>query len=396
MRYKVLWIDDMFKTQEDFIGEAEQEYIDVYPYESHEEGIARLNSDPEFFHAVILDAKVKKGKDDTDTGLAGLSASRDRLIEINKNGYLPFFIFTGQPDYVDASWFTETFGKYYIKAKDNELLFKDLKNAIDKKIEYQIQKKYQSAFEVCTDKYIGAPAIKHFFDILTSIEHPADQFDDEKYFNGLRKIIEYVFRASNKLGLLHDKCIPNGIVNLTWSSLFMALKEMELGSSGEKIGCSKIHFPCILASNVKSILDITSAASHTEGEKENGKLNFTQYKTQINSNYLLYSLAFQVMDLVLWFKKYADEHPDSKINKAQWMPLDKDLGDWQTGKVVNLNSAKGFAFFKPDTGNASTFIPPTLVTKNSLLDNTLVTVIIENYEDKNKETKTRVKELRRL
>ena len=133
MRYNVLWIDDDFKTQLDFIGEAEQENIDITSFESHEEGISHLNGKLDFFHAVILDAKVKKAKSDTVTGLSGLFASRDRLIEINNNSYLPYFIFTGQPDYLSSTIFKETVGDYYIKVEDNERLFKDLKEAVEKK-----------------------------------------------------------------------------------------------------------------------------------------------------------------------------------------------------------------------------------------------------------------------
>lgn len=398
MRYKVLWIDDEYKKQLDFIGEAEQDGIDLVPFESHEEGIADLNTKLDYYHAVILDAKVKKSKTDTITGLAGLTASRDRLVEINNSVYLPYFIFTGQPDYANSNWFKEAYQQYYIKSLDNDKLFRDLKEAIEKKKEYQVQKKYQKVFEVCSEKYIGEASLKHLLDILINSEYPSNKFDDEKYFNGLRKVIEYVFRASNKLGLLHDKCIPNGIINLTWASLFMSGNEFELKPSHEKIGCSKIHFPSILGRNVKSVLDITSAASHTEEERRTGKLNFSEYKKNINSNYLLYSLAFQVMDLIMWFKGYADENSDIEINKSFWITLSETPNlEWHTGKVVNKNDGKGFAFFKPDNGLPNTFIPPIIVSVNSITNNDTVSVIIEEYEDlKSNERKTRVKDLKKI
>lgn len=398
MRYKVLWIDDEYKKQHDFIGEAEQEGIDINPFESHEEGMNELNNKLDFYHAVILDAKVKKGKDDTVTGLSGLTASRDRLIEINKNNYLPFFIFTGQPDYTDAGWFNETYGKYYIKAIDNEVLFKDLISAVDKTEKYQIQKKYEIVFDACTEKYIGKAAAHHLMDILLSIEYSTGEFNDEKYFNGLRKVIEFVFRACNKIGLLHDKCLPNGIVNLTWSCLFLSGREVELKPSNAKVWTSKCHFPVLLANNVKSILDTTNAASHTEDiERENGKVNFSEYKSQVNSNYLLYSLTFQVMDLVLWFKKYAEENPVREKNKAFWVPPEIITSEWQDGSVINYNSTKGFAFFKPDVGYGNIIIPPALVSENRLNDDDKVSVLIEEYEDnKNRETKTRVKHLKKI
>lgn len=83
MRYKVLWIDDEYKKQESLIGDAEQDGIDIFPVESHEEGMEELEKNPNY-HAVILDAKVKHKKDDTVTNLNGLRASRDFLIEYNE------------------------------------------------------------------------------------------------------------------------------------------------------------------------------------------------------------------------------------------------------------------------------------------------------------------------
>ena len=60
MNLNILWIDDDYKTQEDFISFAEQDGIDIYPFESHEEGMESLYNKPNFYHGVILDAKVKK------------------------------------------------------------------------------------------------------------------------------------------------------------------------------------------------------------------------------------------------------------------------------------------------------------------------------------------------
>jgi DNA-binding response OmpR family regulator len=85
MNLNILWIDDDYKTQEDFISFAEQDGIDIHPFESHEEGMASLDAKPNFYHAAILDAKVKNKIEDTVTGLDGLRASRDRLIEMNKD-----------------------------------------------------------------------------------------------------------------------------------------------------------------------------------------------------------------------------------------------------------------------------------------------------------------------
>ena len=63
--------------------------------------------------------------------------------------------------------------------------------------------------------------------------------------------------------------------------------------------------------------------------------------------------------------------------------------------VINLNLAKGFAFFKPYSGNENVFIPPHLVTDNNLKDGMSVWVEIEEYlNNRTGETKTRVKRIK--
>ena len=145
MKYKVLWIDDDCNTTgRDFIGQAEQDDVDITAFESHEEGIAFLEKNLNSFHAVILDAKVKLKKDDTVIGLDGLRASRDRLIELNNKVDLPYFIFTGQPDYQTNEVFIESFGNFYIKGEDNEKLIEELINRIENKEDYILQNEYRS------------------------------------------------------------------------------------------------------------------------------------------------------------------------------------------------------------------------------------------------------------
>ena len=71
MKYRALWIDDDCKTTgRDFIGQAEQDDIDITAFESHEEGMAYLEKNLNYFHVVILDAKVKGQIADEQTGMA--------------------------------------------------------------------------------------------------------------------------------------------------------------------------------------------------------------------------------------------------------------------------------------------------------------------------------------
>lgn len=302
MRYKVLLIDDECNTPngKEIIGYAEQEGIDIDAYESHEEGMQVLDSKKHFYHAVILDAKVKKMKDDTVIGLVGLAASRDRLIEINENEYLPYFIFTAQPDYQKSDMFRESYGDYFIKGEDNQKLLDAIKVSVEKKDEYIVQKKYQRVFEVCTDKYIGTGSANILLSLLKIVEGYEDSSNTENHLTTVRKVVEELFKAFKQIGV-----IPNEVTGINPQSIFLSGKNPNYTLS------EGIIDP-IITSLLRSILTIAQDASH------NGKVD--KYIKQQGTPYLFNSVVFQLLDVLIWFKKFADSHPDVEKNKLLSTP----------------------------------------------------------------------------
>jgi hypothetical protein len=367
MEINVLWIDDEYKTQIDFIGQAEQEGINIFPFESHDEGINELTYKMDFYHAVILDAKVKKKKDDTVTGLEGLRASRDRLIEINKEVFLPFFIFTGQPDYCSSDMFRESFGKYYIKAKDNELLFLDIIKAVDQKIEYQLQKKYQRIFELCDDKYLGKEASSILLESIKLTENNSEFKYTKDDLNALRKIVELLFRKLNNIGLIPDEIYKSN----NWmnpSSLFLSGFHKTY-----KIKDDIIH-PTVTFL-LKNIVQVTQDASHVVTERLNHKID--QFIEENQTSYLYQSILFQLFDVLIWFKKFIDNNPDIEINKTfsyAYNPQSElNPGDWIKGKIIRI-AENGWGTFEPYNNGKTISIPPIIITQNNLSENDCIEI----------------------
>ena len=167
-----------------------------------------------------------------------------------------------------------------------------------------------------SDPYLGKGTQARLLEILKSLKNPKDSFNDELYFIKLRMILESLFRSAKEYGLLHENCVSKeGNVNLTDSSLFLAGEPTRhLG-----VGCKKKHFPRIIADIVKSILFITGAAAHTVDPQVEKNIDLKDYRYRINTPYLLYSLTFQLMDVLLWYKSYVEENPDKEINKSFWI-----------------------------------------------------------------------------
>ena len=382
MKYKVLWIDDDCNTTgRDFIGQAEQDDVDITAFESHEEGIAFLEKNLNSFHAVILDAKVKHKKDDTVISLDGLRASRDRLIELNNKVDLPYFIFTGQPDYQTNEVFKESYGDFYIKGEDNEKLIEELIKRIDNKEDYILQNEYRRVFEVCSEKYIGTESKKHLIKILASIRKPNEVFDDELYFTQIRIILELMFRAANKLGLLHNACILNGKVNLSESSLFLAGKE----TLHLNVRCGISHFPKLIADSVQSILFITGAASHTTDPGIKNNIDLLAYRKIVQTPYLLYGLTFRLMDVLIWFKEYVDLNPKIEDNKKNWINTESIIhnSDWIFGSIITI-AENGYGTFKPDSDSRTISIIPKMISDYSFKENDKVKVTTKKDNTGNK------------
>lgn len=323
--YSVLWFDDEHHRLESVKEEALRNSIRLLGYTNAEDGIKELERNLFSYDAIIVDGNFyssSRSSGDAVDDKALVSVARF-LDSVRDKKDMPWFIFSGQANFTkQKNPFADVFkdNEVYDKNKDEDSLrlWADIKTAADKQKETQIRHKYVKVFDVCTETYIGSEATKHIMPILSNIEEPGAGFEEEAYFNGLRKVIELIFRACNRYGFLHDKCISNDIVNLSWSSIFMSGKEVSL-PSGEIISSAKPHFPVIISNAVKSILEITSVASHTEGEnKDNGKSNLKDYRKWVNSPYLLYSLTFQLMDVLLWFKNYTDENNNVEANKANW------------------------------------------------------------------------------
>lgn len=294
MNLNILWIDDDYKTQEDFISFAEQDGIDIYPFESHEEGMEALYNKPNFYHGVILDAKVKKGKEDTVTNLEGLKASRDRLIEINKDFYLPFFIFTGQPDYISNEMFSQSYGDYYVKGDDNEKLIQDIIKACSKHDEAQTRKLHPEVFKAFDKGILPDSAKKLLIDVIQNVENKNFA---KKNINTQRDLLEAIFKCLNN----PIPCIPNSFFNplqsnkpnLAWCVMYIEDRREVRDNNGQLHKLNKQINESIKAA-FKKLKESSSEFSHLKEEE------IVKYPFLANS--------FLLFEILIWLPEFVEEH----------------------------------------------------------------------------------------
>ncbi len=332
--YKILWIDDEHEKLTGIKGRARRNDIELVPFKSLNGGLAELERNYELYDGVLLDAQILEDEEDAPGTEATkyIHRFKERLSALPKKFEL--LVLTGQAKLYNDNTFNEVFENVYKKGcdKDVEKLFNDIKSLADRQPETQIKHEYRKLFKILEN--YNPEASKTFIKILLGVKSADEFFVAKEQFTQLRIILEELFRKANIVGLLHDKCIHYGKVNLTDSSLFLAGKE----ALRSKVKCSKQHFPQTVAINIENFLKIAGAASHYADTDVSKNINYQEYSKELNTPYLLFSLTYLLMDVILWFDKYARENSDIETNKSFWQDIEFDENEdkFVTGIVEKI------------------------------------------------------------
>lgn len=388
--YNILWIDDEHETLTGTKGRAKRNGINLIPFKSLNSGMDELERNYPFYDGVLLDAKFFENEDDVQgtEDTYNVHRAKERLLQIKKK--FEVFVLTGQAEAYEDKTFKKAFTNIYKKGSDEEIdrMFSDIRIAAAKQEDTQIRHNYKRVFDVCTEKYIGEFAGQDILNLLKV----KDETNIDNYFNAIRKVIEDLFIAFNKFNLLPAEFVAHGVA-LNESSKFLAGKGADGTLFSEKgyQHFEETHLPKQIASYLRSILSITQAGSH--------RSEIDNYVKTIRTTYLLKSISFQLLDVLIWFKMYVDSNP----KKENWVKVEteteeaKHNEDYICGKVININSHKGFAFFRPNDNSENIFIPPHLVANHELSEGISIIVDVENYTDnRTNDTKKRVKNLEKI
>lgn len=272
-RYKILWIDDEWKKQEAFITLAEQEGIDITTYTTSKEGMSAFEKDLSEWDGVILDAKVFDESEDEAPSTIGLTKSIYKIKELLPKRYVPWFVFTGQPDLQSNDEFRNMLGggNYYRKSVDLERLLIDIKSEADKLPETRVRNKYSNIFEVFDSAEL--------LSILMGIENNDNR--NSSYFNQMRKTLEDIFSILKQNGLFPSDCIKTN-----QQSRFLCSKEIAK------------YVPVYIQRSIHSLVDISQDGSHRLKADEDVKSG--------KAPYLVESATMELLNIIIWFKEFQE------------------------------------------------------------------------------------------
>lgn len=295
--YNIIWFDDEYESLEILKEKATINGINHKGFSDAESGLAELERNLLWYDAIIVDGLFinKISEAVGESALISVARTIDRLANKKK---IPWFILSGQPSFTKernkiADVYKE--GKVYDKTNDNDLneLWNLLKEEADKQIETQLRHDHSVAFEVCTSSYIGEAASKNLLEILQK-ETALNFFSDpEVYFTPLRKIIEDLFKAFVKKGLLPTVFVQGDRVSMNEASKFLN------GSAEKGYRIISNDFPGqVIANNIRNVVTMCQPAAH--------RTEVDRFLRKINTPYLLLSTTYQLLDILVWFKQFTD------------------------------------------------------------------------------------------
>lgn len=292
----ILWIEDEHEDMQMFKAEAAMDGINFDVYKSAEDGLDALEAGIDRYDGILLDAEFFDHKHQAiGTGsISALSKVRSRIDQLRSRKAFTPFILTGKKHLDGNDVFKATYGTFYRKwsDRDRKQLLKDIRAAAEAMADTQIRHRYHRVFEVCTDRYIGEAAAGDLMSILRREDDEAFAQDAVTLINAIRKIVEDLFKACAREGLL-PAAFTTGGIKLNGASKFLS----GVPDDGFQVGTGVV--PDIIGQLLKNILAVAQPASH--------RAQVDAHMSAVRTPYLLYSVTYMLLDVLLWFKSFADE-----------------------------------------------------------------------------------------
>ncbi|MBR6418088.1 MAG: hypothetical protein IKS36_04675 [Bacteroidales bacterium] len=318
--YNVLWIDEDADSMT-FKEIARKYNINVYQTRSWERGKIALANRFESYSAIVLDGNcvIKDGDEPTPDFLYQAVREMESIFAQHEER-LPWYVLSSgsAPDFEktiqrvsmgERAEMEEEWGRlFYRKGQDLDDLCIAIKHAAARRKDNKIRTMYADVFRTM-DFYFTPDARQTMLVILKALHFPEESrdFDPVLYYTQLRRILEHLFRACNRLGMLPDEVLgPRDKVNLANSSLYLSGREVNLGSRVVRYKRpGQYIFPPVIAQIVKSILVVANKNSHTVELDTQGRTVIQDYYNSLHSNNFLFGYALHLCDVIIWFGRYA-------------------------------------------------------------------------------------------
>lgn len=366
--YKVLWVDDDKDIVKGTQLDAEEYGIQLDHYSNWEEAEIALKSNFKEYTAIILDAncQIKPNEPIKEWFITTVLPSLTGMFGENKR-YIPWYILSaGTMD--NFSFIVKSAAEHHLTSEwgqmvylkeisdedprrsSSKFLFQNIERVAKTQANNIVLYRYKDTFcYMGTDKLLSELARKTMLSMLTALYFPENYTNYVYEGNPLRKVMEYVFRAAYKVGLLPQECIErDDQINLLESNRYMSgmntkhslLRYGKAGTESDGRGGDTI-FPEYLGHITKAIIEFGSVDSHTN-EAFPYTIDDADLMLTENEKELFFSYVLQLCHVIKFFGKFADQHPDVSANKSMKKivgSISANISDYE-GKVFPIDQDK--------------------------------------------------------
>lgn len=284
-KYHILWIDDEWETMTSFMKYCLFTFqMELHPFKIQKKGLDDYAKRPDFYEAVILDAR---GLNESTEEFPDVNSLQNAVMRIKEQfPNLPYFISTGQPSLLNSEMFKSFFPHYYEKNTDDEKLCQDIINTIENAPNRQIVNKYPELFSK-----LQSPIYEEMLSIIKI--HGNREFGNADVFNKIRKVLDWIMQTVSDYGLL---ATPFTGTNLNDCSRFLGNAKLNE------------YIPVYIQRNLFSLVTLANEGSHrqiTDKAVKDGTAPF-----------LVSSTIFELMNVLMWVLQLPkDTDSKDKIDK---------------------------------------------------------------------------------
>lgn len=339
--YRVLWVDDEPQNVDGQRLNASKRNILSLSYESWEEAFPVLKRDWAEITAIILDANCKINKSDSGPNQFFLSKA---ITDLNQffgviHRQIPWYILSeGTMDNYDTimnfikashntkDWGQGSYKKDEIIGKDNPLFDEICKIGKNQSNNIVLYRHRDTFIYLGNDALISDEARRIMLKALAVLYYPEENLNYEFAGNPIRKVVEYMFKAAYKYGLLTDVFLDErGNIRIWDSMQYLCGMDPSLksnlhyrfGKKGSKSDYSDYEsvFPTSCYYSFRGLLNYVNVDSHTLNEEGD-----SPYRIDAESKDLFHAYVLLLCHLITCFGKYVEQHPNIEDNKAKLTP----------------------------------------------------------------------------
>ncbi len=296
--YIFLLIDDKKDQMGAFIDAGKQRSIRIVPVDNVEEGLRKLKADPDQFHAVILDAKCKLKKTDTVEHLTEkplrIALNEIRELERRLDRIIPKCIYTADPTAAENSGGD---GEVFRKGPPGteRALFDYLISEVQTNPRNIIENRHRVVLAMFDSGHLPAKGKEDLMQLFLEL----DDLNPSKVENNLHRVRKALEMMLSSLGKLAPNELPADVLRgHSWVS-----NAIHYLAGKDGLGHTR---NALIPDHLFSLLYTIQKASSSAG---------AHYHNDFVSHYAMRSLAYGLLEAMLWFKTFVDENYPDQLKK---------------------------------------------------------------------------------